>query len=81
MMFSGASGLTTQSGSIAPRRQWPPENKIAVANFARPGKNASKERAGRDEVSIVAGLHIDAGRRQFIFRSRYFRRMMFARAV
>jgi hypothetical protein len=49
MVFSVASDLNTQSGSIDPRRQWPRENKIAVANFASPEKNASKKPADRDE--------------------------------
>jgi hypothetical protein len=72
MIFSVASCLKSQSGSIDPRRQWPRENKIAVTNFACPGKNASKEQAGCDEVSIVAVPHTDAGGSQFMFHSRYF---------
>jgi hypothetical protein len=72
MIFSVASCLKSKSGSIDPRRQWPRENKIAVANFACPGKNASKEQAGRDEVCIVAAPHADTGRYRFMFHSRYF---------
>jgi hypothetical protein len=81
MTFSVASDLKLQSVSIDLRCQWPPENKIAVANFTYPGKNASKKHTGHDEVSIVTGPYTDAGRWQFMFRSRYFRRMMFARAA
>jgi hypothetical protein len=72
MIFSVASCLKSQSGSVDPRCQWPPENKIAVTNFVCPGKKASKEQAGRDEVSIVAAPHADTDRSQFMFQSRYF---------
>jgi hypothetical protein len=67
-----------QSVSIGWFRQWPAENKIVVAQFARAVKNHSKGKDWRSEVLIVAGgyftlhqqyerLRVNADRSGFIF--------------